>query len=457
LTHLDDLRRLVGLDAHDERAIARERARLEPTLAQAAAELDLWLREVSKIPLETPLLLPEFLPGFARGRADPHFYNVQYGQAAYWLNQGLDSGLAAAALSTLRALLVKITSAWSSGRTTQALCRLVDLAHAIHAVVFHLGHVLSELERVAARDIARVRHNCEALSELDSDRLLNAYTQHLEWKRRAYRMTLDNAGDLSTLPVSSRECDLGRWLRDGGLSVVPEERAQGLVSAHERLHLLVRTALEESHGGKPQAVLKYLQDIEAASDEIVSILGDCISQRLSALAVEDSLTHLGTRRLFDNDIVKHAHQLQRDGSPLALLLIDVDHFKEVNDRFGHTTGDEVLQRIANALSYVLRSSDRLYRWGGEEFAVLMPAARSEDIFMVAERLRGEIASHSIFTAAGKVRVTVSIGGTFIAGTGAPDADALFSHCDANLRRAKAAGRNRIVISEYGTDEDSRPI
>ncbi len=448
MSHLDELRQLVGIDNSDELAIARESTRLQLALVQARGEFESWLCAASQSAVDAPLLLPDFLPSFASGQVDHHFYHEQYRQALHWLKMGLDAGLAAAALSRLRALFVRTAAAWSAMRTAEALCRLVDLAYAIHAVVFQQGHVLGQLERLAAHDIVRVRDNCRALLEPDSDRLLNAYVQHLEWKIRAYRLALDDVGDMEALPLSPRECDLGRWLQDGGLGVVPRERGEDVVRAHDRLHQLVRMALDASRGGKPQAALKYLRDIEEASDDIVSALGECISRRLGEVAVQDSLTGLGTRRLFDNDIAKQVHQHRRDGEPLALLLIDVDRFKRVNDRYGHAIGDEVLQMVAHALSCSLRASDRLYRWGGEEFAVLVPNGSSEDIKIVAERIRGEVAGRAVSTAEGEVRVTVSIGGTFAPIVGAPDADSLFVCCDANLRRAKAAGRNRIVVSEY---------
>ncbi len=450
MTHLDELLRLVGYDAGDERAIAHEHARLQVALEHAEGELEGWLREASRSPPDTPLLLPGFLSGFVTGEADQGFYREQYRQAVHWLKNGLDPGLVAGALSRLRAMFVRTTATWSAGRTAEALCRRVDLAFGIHAVVFQLGSVLDQLERRAAYDIARVRQNCKTLLEVDSDRLLNAYVQHLEWKILAYRLALDNVAEIDRLPLSPRECDLGRWLEDGGLSTVSPERAEDVVRAHDRLHQLVHMALREGRGEHPQAVIRYLPDIEASSDEIVSVLGECISTRLREVAIQDSLTRLGTRRLFDNDIAKYVHRHQRDGSPLALLLIDVDRFKRVNDRYGHAVGDEVLQMVANALSRSMRASDSLYRWGGEEFAVLAPAGRPDDIGIVAERMRGEIAANGVATVAGEVHVTVSIGGIVAASArgGPPNPDALFACCDENLRRAKASGRNRIVISNY---------
>jgi len=448
VSHLDELRQLVGLDSSDELAIARESVRLRLALEQAGGAFESWLRKASQSAENTQLLLPDFLSGFASGRVDHHFYHEQYRQAVYWVKIGLDAGLAAAALSRLRALFVRTAAAWSAMRTAEALCRLVDLTCAIHTVVFQLGHVLAQLERLAANDIARVRNNCKVLLDPDGDRLLNAYVQHLEWKIRAYRLALDDAGEMHALPLSPWECDLGRWLQDGGLRMVPRRRGEVVVRAHERLHRLVDTALDESRRGKPQAILKYLQDIEEASDDIASVLGECISNRLGEVVVQDSLTRLGTRRLFDNDIARQVHTRQGDGGPLALLLIDVDRFKKVNDRYGHAIGDEVLQMVADALLSSLRASDRPYRWGGEEFAVLAQADRSEDISMVAERIRSKVAARVISTADGDVRVTVSIGGTFAAIACAPDSNSLFASCDANLRRAKEAGRNQVVVSEY---------
>jgi diguanylate cyclase (GGDEF)-like protein len=131
------------------------------------------------------------------------------------------------------------------------------------------------------------------------------------------------------------------------------------------------------------------------------------------------------------------------GRPLALLLIDIDHFKSFNDRFGHASGDKMLKRIALDIMSAARVSDFTYRFGGEEFVVIADGVNAEDALTLGERMRRRIAGGP----AGEedARVTVSIG-IASCSRDATDYDALFEVADKRLYQAKAAGRNCIVGS-----------
>ena len=115
------------------------------------------------------------------------------------------------------------------------------------------------------------------------------------------------------------------------------------------------------------------------------------NERLSELAAIDELTGTKNRRRFREDLDLLYAQAQRLASPLSLIMLDLDHFKEYNDTFGHPAGDEILRRVGSALRSALRSHDVVARYGGEEFVILLPATDEDEAMVVAERLRSSIA------------------------------------------------------------------
>ena len=130
-----------------------------------------------------------------------------------------------------------------------------------------------------------------------------------------------------------------------------------------------------------------------------------------SLALTDTLTGLYNRRYASSHMVRVLEQMQAAEKPLGLLLVDIDHFKSVNDTYGHAVGDEVLRAVANRLARHLRGFDTVARWGGEEFVVIMPEANLQVASSVAERLRRKVAGGPV-TVSGptsELTVTVSIG------------------------------------------------
>lgn len=169
-------------------------------------------------------------------------------------------------------------------------------------------------------------------------------------------------------------------------------------------------------------------------------------QMLAQKAQIDGLTGLWNRMFFDRRWAEEHARNQRQGHALSVALIDVDHFKQINDTFGHPAGDVVLQTIAKTIVRESRSSDLACRYGGEEFALLMPDADANAALVVCERIRQAIEQEA-FPRLGGRHITVSIG---IAGAGARSSttpEDWVETADRNLYAAKRAGRNRIVVTD----------
>ncbi|HEY4321512.1 MAG TPA: diguanylate cyclase [Gemmatimonadales bacterium] len=165
---------------------------------------------------------------------------------------------------------------------------------------------------------------------------------------------------------------------------------------------------------------------------------------LTELARRDPLTHLLNRRAFDDELAERFARQQRFNEAFALLVLDLDHFKRVNDQHGHAAGDEVLRTATRALSAELRSFDPLFRIGGEEFAVILTGSDASSAQLAAERLRRAVAHHPVTVDGTAITVTVSIGMAIATAAAAPDT--LIRAADAALYRAKADGRNQVVMS-----------
>jgi len=169
--------------------------------------------------------------------------------------------------------------------------------------------------------------------------------------------------------------------------------------------------------------------------------------KLESESMRDSLTGAWNRRYIDETLAIEVQRSRRYRHPLGAALLDIDHFKRVNDRFGHLTGDCVLRGIVALLGRERRAADIVARWGGEEFLILMPATAYAAAATAAEKLRAAIASHDFATAG---RITVSLGVAELLDGEA--AESLFARLDAALYSAKQGGRDRVVVDPRGASD-----
>lgn len=171
------------------------------------------------------------------------------------------------------------------------------------------------------------------------------------------------------------------------------------------------------------------------------------SARLDELARTDPLTGMPNRRALMEELQAAIARLNRYGHRFSLVLMDLDHFKQINDEYGHGVGDDILCQMRERVQSVLRSSDRLARLGGEEFAILLPETDVEGAGETAERIRRSLAESKMVTPSGeRIGLTVSIGVT-TSGDRSVTADRLLREADDAMYRAKHAGRNRVFVAE----------
>jgi diguanylate cyclase (GGDEF)-like protein len=192
-------------------------------------------------------------------------------------------------------------------------------------------------------------------------------------------------------------------------------------------------------------------ELRQVADEFNKMV-ERIHQSEAALAEEareDALTGLNNRRAFTETLDGAFARLRRLKDPVVLLSLDIDHFKRINDSHGHDVGDEVLRSVAQTLRGSTREVDRVFRVGGEEFAVLVAETDALGAQVAAERIRAAIANHPVVTSQGSLQVTSSVG--IALATTLMRKDELLKAADAALYRAKAQGRNQVVLSDVTED------
>lgn len=199
-----------------------------------------------------------------------------------------------------------------------------------------------------------------------------------------------------------------------------------------------------------------MRDAEGALVGAVEVFSDRFShsevplpaEELHRMALLDHLTEVANRRYLEILIQSRLGELDRYGWPLGLLFVDVDHFKEINDSFGHTAGDHALRMVAKTLANGARSFDVVGRWGGEEFLVLLVNVSKGELGAIAERVRALVASLSLTASSRQLSLTVSIGATLARRE--DTVESVVGRADELMYRSKRSGRNRV------TADASRP-
>jgi diguanylate cyclase (GGDEF)-like protein/PAS domain S-box-containing protein len=229
-------------------------------------------------------------------------------------------------------------------------------------------------------------------------------------------------------------CPLAQTIRDG-------ELREAQVYLHHkdghRVPVLVRIAPLKDREGRILGGAEIFSD-NSAHVALLQKVGE-----LQELALLDALTGLGNRRYIEINLNTRIDELVRYGWPFGIIFIDIDRFKQVNDRYGHQVGDEILKMVSRTLLNNIRSFDFVGRWGGEEFAISIVNVNEEQLYEIAEKFRILVENSSLHRESEDLSVTVSIG----AALGRPHdtADSLLERADQLLYQSKSSGRNRVSV------------
>ena len=267
---------------------------------------------------------------------------------------------------------------------------------------------------------------------------------------------LDAAGDLLEREDDAdyRDAALGlersEWLAAiaGGISLALMAAGIGLFyrTIINSVKRLIEGAERFSAGDRDHRIeIQIPRELHLVAEEFNKMIG-AIHQsenRLVEMAHRDSLTGLLNRTTWEEEVTGALQRVRRLHERFALVSADIDHFKKVNDTYGHDRGDEVLRAVANAITGTVREIDKVFRMGGEEFMILLPGSDARMAGATAERIRRAVQEQQIRAGTNILRVTISLG-TAVA-DGNLDATALLKQADIALYRAKAGGRNAVVM------------
>ena len=269
---------------------------------------------------------------------------------------------------------------------------------------------------------------------------------------RARGAQLGHVTRLGAEPVRigrSQECEI--WLSDDGVSrkhatirqegggyvVEDTQSANGSFVAGQRVERAVLRDGDLIQFG-PQAVFRF-----SVADESQELL----LRQLYEASVTDALTGANNREHFDSQLRMELSYARRHNTDLVLVLFDVDHFKRVNDTYGHPVGDEVLVEIARAVRRLVRNEDVFARYGGEEFALILRGIDIAGGRAAGERLRAQVEKLAIASDKGSIHVTISVGCASLLTTSEPTTESLLQTADRRLYAAKHSGRNRVVAND----------
>jgi diguanylate cyclase (GGDEF)-like protein len=254
------------------------------------------------------------------------------------------------------------------------------------------------------------------------------------------------SGDLVTRSyrtLDTLELDLPDDIRlDGGV-VAFRPRSVVAYPLHIRLvpiGVIVFASTEPIKHENDQLIRQLLPNFAVALNNALG------HERLQRVAAIDTLTGLYNRRFGLERLSQEFSRSVRSKEPLGAVLFDIDHFKAVNDTYGHQTGDQVLKTVANAVKTVLREGDTLLRYGGEEFLAVLPGAGEVDVRGLGERIRRIVESTVTIVDHVEVGVTISLGAVSFPSVNVTDLDDLIRQADAAMYDAKKAGRNRLSFA-----------
>jgi diguanylate cyclase (GGDEF)-like protein len=204
---------------------------------------------------------------------------------------------------------------------------------------------------------------------------------------------------------------------------------------------------------QPKPDIRHYEELTRINNELVTLQRELakknielehLNAEVQRLSVIDELTHLYNRRGFFEMGHREVERAKRFGKPLSAIMLDIDQFKQFNDRYGHAIGDKVLEEVATRCGLQLRKVDIFGRYGGEEFSVLLPETKIADARITAERLRYHTSLESVSTEFGLLSVTISLGIAIFDGN-TMGLEELLEHADQALYKAKESGRNRVCV------------
>lgn len=282
------------------------------------------------------------------------------------------------------------------------------------------------------------------IAELDA-----AVEAHMNWTRRILRCAVLRStpgGDVLD-PMAHTLCRFGAWFTANRVEFesLDASAARRVEVVHQSMHDAIRSLCAQVLAGQP-GLNDDLDAFEASQVELINLLANFKTLILSNAVRQDPLTGLPLRYNIESDFALYQKEARRNRSLLYVVMIDVDHFKPINDTYGHQAGDLVLRHVANTLKQGLRGDEPLYRFGGEEFLWLLKCKSAEEARKSTRRILASVGTTPVpIDDEETLRLTITMG-LALAGE-MEDLSSAIKRADMALYEGKQSGRNRYVIAE----------
>ncbi|MBQ4831004.1 diguanylate cyclase [Alteromonas sp. MMG017] len=279
------------------------------------------------------------------------------------------------------------------------------------------------------------------------EKVENAIVSHRLWVRNLMRALVchDSYSENDLLDNAHELCSFGRWYFGEQPNELRESKVfREIEVKHKCMHQSAALMLKNEKNNKPisnEAFDAFYIDL----DNFLNTL-DKLKQEINTLLYNrDPLTGAFNRRSLDEELFEINQLISSESKSACIVLLDLDHFKSINDNYGHNMGDQVLKQTTEVILGSLRSIDKLFRYGGEEFVISLVPTTIDSASMIAERMRAEIAAMQVVCEDEMIQVTASFGIAQVSASA--DASMTLAKADKALYKAKQSGRNQVVIFE----------
>jgi len=268
---------------------------------------------------------------------------------------------------------------------------------------------------------------------------------HILWKEKVLEYLAGNTDPIN-LEINPDDCEMGQWLKK--VKHKNPEVVEKLIKLHKELHHIAESIVSLKKEEKYVLLVnEYNYFVKTNLLFLSGLLAFLLSEEISELQ-RDPLTGLLTRRALE-EIYKNVMELSLiTGEPFGVAFLDIDNFKKVNDTYGHEAGDKVLSHISKVIKKVLRKSDYLFRYGGEEFVIILPATSQKDLQRILEKIRKKVAEEKINVDNNTIRVTVSIGGVVVQERHFIPLSEVIKEADRLMYQAKKSGKNTVIVGKF---------
>jgi len=300
------------------------------------------------------------------------------------------------------------------------------------------------LNQLTLKNTLRLSH----IALMPEKKFMIHYESHIQWILNLILYIQKNEFNNPTPELNPNLCEFGRWMNSSTTSyLLSTSHFKVIEQLHINLHDLAANVINycKNKLARPATLIHLMQRIDYYSLEIGNEIAFLNEIEESA---KDPLTHLLTRRLFNKIMLNKLDISKATGREFTLMMCDLDHFKAINDTYGHAVGDIVLKHFSGILEQTLRKSDYIFRFGGEEFMILLPTTNKEDAIALAKKVCDATASSDLIVENLSLRYTVSIGTVVVlidntVPINQATIDQYIAQVDEKLYLAKERGRNRV--------------